>query len=307
MSKIIIGVDETERSADAIAFGSRMAKASGADVVVANAYPYSNTPSRASNAAYRNALREDALITVRNLRSKLEGIPEERATVQIAPDTSPARALHRIAHAEGAALLVIGSTHTGRAGRVLPGSTGERLLHGSPCSVAVVPKADREHAGEALLRIGVAYNESEEAKAAVAAAASLARALGAELELIGVVSTEYFATPALMDAEGMSVMRHESERHVQESMDGAIASLPEGVTAHAQRFTGDPVELITARSADLDVLVIGSRGYGPAHSVLVGGVSGRVMRSAQCPVIVVPRGIEASLENLFGGSAAAVA
>ena len=65
---------------------------------------------------------------------------------RIAADTSPANALHRIAHAEHAALVIVGSTHTGRAGRVLPGSTGERLLHGSPCSVAVVPKDYREHA-----------------------------------------------------------------------------------------------------------------------------------------------------------------
>jgi hypothetical protein len=32
--------------------------------------------------------------------------------------------------------------------------------------------------------------------------------------------------------------------------------------------------------------------------VLVGGVSGRVMRSAACPVIVAPRGVEAPLGAL---------
>jgi nucleotide-binding universal stress UspA family protein len=308
VSTIIIGVDESERSADAIAFGSRLANASGAVVVVvANAYPYSDTPSRASNAAYRDALREDALITVRNMRSKLEGLPEERSLIRITPDTSPAKALHHLAHAERAALAIVGSTHTGRAGRVVPGSTGERLLHGSPCSVAVVPKGYREHAREPMLRVGVAYNESDEAKAALASAASLALALGAELELIAVVSTEYFTTPALMDAEGSEAMRKKVEHHVQEHLDAALSSLPEGVTAHARRATGEPVELLAARSAELDVLVVGSRGYGPLHSVLTGGVSGRLVRSAQCPVILVPRGIEAPLESLFGGSAATVA
>ena len=39
----------------------------------------------------------------------------------------------------------------------------------------------------------------------------------------------------------------------------------------------------------LDVLVMGSRGYGPLHAVLVGGVAGRVVRDAACPVIVLPR------------------
>ena len=55
MSTILIGVDASERSEDAIAFGRRLADVAGAHVVVANAYPYSAVPSRASNAAFREA------------------------------------------------------------------------------------------------------------------------------------------------------------------------------------------------------------------------------------------------------------
>jgi len=62
---------------------------------------------------------------------------------------------------------------------------------------------------------------------------------------------------------------------------------------------GDPAERLIERSASLDILVVGSRGYGPLHAVLVGGVSGRVVRAAQCPVIVTPRGVEARLHGLF--------
>ena len=50
---------------------------------------------------------------------------------------------------------------------------------------------------------------------------------------------------------------------------------------------------------DADLLVLGSRGYGPRRAVLLGGVSGRVVRRAACPVIVVPRAIEKPLEELF--------
>jgi hypothetical protein len=38
------------------------------------------------------------------------------------------------------------------------------------------------------------------------------------------------------------------------------------------------------------MLLVGSRGYGPLHSVIVGGVAGRVVREAACPVIIFPRG-----------------
>jgi hypothetical protein len=55
----------------------------------------------------------------------------------------------------------------------------------------------------------------------------------------------------------------------------------------------------------LDVMVVGSRGYGPLKAVLLGGVSGQVIRSAACPVIVVPRGAHSTVGSLFGPSAVA--
>jgi hypothetical protein len=39
--------------------------------------------------------------------------------------------------------------------------------------------------------------------------------------------------------------------------------------------------------------------------VLAGGVSGRLLRAAHCPVIIVPRGVERPLAELFGGATAA--
>ena len=45
-------------------------------------------------------------------------------------------------------------------------------------------------------------------------------------------------------------------------------------------------------------MVVGSRGYGPHTAVLLGSVSGHVVRDAACPVIVVPRGIKSPLEEL---------
>ena len=54
-------------------------------------------------------------------------------------------------------------------------------------------------------------------------------------------------------------------------------------------------------SENLDLLVCGSRGYGPVRAVLLGGVSRRLTAEAQCPVIVVPRGWTASLDGAHGG------
>jgi nucleotide-binding universal stress UspA family protein len=302
VSTILIGVDASERSEDAIAFGRRLADVADAHVVVTNAYPYSDIPSRASNAGYREALRDEALEIVGRMRDQLDRVSEDDTLVRVIADLSPAKALHHVAHAEQAALVVVGSSHTGRVGRVLPGSTAERLLHGAPCSVAVVPKDYRAHADDPIRRIGVAYTDTPEAKAAVTAATSLARALGAELVVVGIVSTENIATPSYMGAPGTASLRSDIERHVQEQVDKAVAGVPDDVASCSVSATGDTAELLVAQSKELDVLVMGSRGYGPLHAVLAGGVS-----DAYCPVIVVPRGIEAPLGTLFGDTTAAAA
>ena len=69
---------------------------------------------------------------------------------------------------------MVGSSHRGKLGRVLPGSVGESLLRGAPCAVAVAPRgyAGAEHPAIGL--IGVAYDGSEEAKLALGEAERLA-------------------------------------------------------------------------------------------------------------------------------------
>ena len=197
----------------------------------------------------------------------------------------------------GAALVVVGSTHTGHAGRVLPGSTGERLIHGAPCSVAVVPKDYRTARRPSRSAASASPTTApRRPTAAVHAAAEVARAFGAELEVIGVISTRVVRNAG---ADGRPERGHAAQGHrAHASRRASTRSWPASRSTSRSasvRLTGDPAELLADHSAKLDLLVTGSRGYGPLRAVLVGGVSGRLIRTAQCPVIVVPRGIEAPL------------
>ena len=129
MSKIIVGVDESHGSSDAIALASSLARITGSTLMLVNVFP-SPPPCRAVERCAATALLE-------RLRSSLG---DETVEVRAIARASPARGLRELARDEDAGLIVVGSTHVGRAGRVLPGSTAERLLHGSPCPVAVAPK-----------------------------------------------------------------------------------------------------------------------------------------------------------------------
>jgi nucleotide-binding universal stress UspA family protein len=304
MSTILIGVDASARSEDAIAFAHQLAGVSSAHLVVANAFPYNDAIRQGSNPEYRKTLGNQAEHTARDMRDRLEDVDPDRLIVRITANTSPAHALHDVAAAEHAELIVVGSSHTGRIGRVAPGSTGERLLHGAPCAVALVPHGYRTRAEQSIERIGVAYDGSDEASAALAAAVDLARAFSAELEVIGVVAPEIYASSGMMGAPAYPSQQEAIERAVQEGLDAAVAELPEGIKAHSVRLLGDPAEQLGERSSTLDLMIAGSRGYGPIRSVIVGGVSGRLMRTVHCPVIVIPRGVETHFGTLFDAATA---
>ena len=60
MTTILIGVDSSARSEDAVAFARRLGGATTGRIVVACAFPYSDVPSRAANLTDRDALKTDA-------------------------------------------------------------------------------------------------------------------------------------------------------------------------------------------------------------------------------------------------------
>ena len=298
MTKILIGVDDTARSEDAIALARTIARGTSAqlDVVTVLDRP----------AAAGSPVREQARETVRRMSGLLAGVPPERVHTGVIESRSPAQGLHELADKEDVALLIVGSTHTGHLGRVRPGSTAERLLAGAPCAVAVAPYGYRsqEHA---LERVGVAYDGSADAKIALDAAVRVTRALGATLELITVIPADVYGAPALMTGAGYVAARMDIEADIRRDLDTALAELPGDIAAEGTVLEGRPWKMLAERSADLDLLLVGSRGYGPLQSVILGGTSGPLMREAHCPVIALPRGARDGLRSLYLPAVAAEA
>ena len=182
---------------------------------------------------------------------------------------------------------MVGSSHRGKLGRILPGSVGESLLRGAPCAVAVAPRgfARREHAGFGL--IGIAYDGSEEADLALEQAERLSGSLNAELRVITVV-------PTLMTLQMQASLAGELLEDLREEFRGVLESglstLGEKTEAEAVLREGDPAKVLAEQGIELDLLVMGSRGYGPVRSALLGAISSAVMRTAPCPVLITPRG-----------------
>ena len=61
-------------------------------------------------------------------------------------------------------------------------------------------------------------------------------------------------------------------------------------TVEGRKLDGPPAAtLARACEGGVDLLVAGSRGYGPLMRVLLGSVSTQLVAEAPCPVLVVPR------------------
>lgn len=305
MTSIVVGVEGSVRSQDAVAFARRISEASGARIKLAHAYPYDTHPSRASNAAFMDALRDDAEATLERMKEALVGV-ENVETVAIA-DVSPARALQELAERDGAALVVLGSTHHSKLGRVLAGTTAERLLHGSPCPVAVVPHGFCEHAAAPIETVAVGHDGSKEAEAGLSAAVAASRSLGAALRVVRVFSATEYGMPALVSSPGFATSPDDLRQFAHDALDKLVTVLKQqGVDAEPVFISGDPVSDLVDESRRADLMFLGSRAYGPLRAVLLGEVSGRVVLEAECPVIVVPRGVEAPLAPLFAAASASL-
>ncbi|MET0419884.1 MAG: universal stress protein, partial [Actinoplanes sp.] len=199
---------------------------------------------------------------------------------------SAAHGLHDLAEQTGASAIVVGSEKDAPKSRLLAGSTAQRLLHGSPCPVAVAPAELPDQPGT-IGRLGVAYVDTPDGRAALAEAGEFARRTGSSLRIYTVVAEADGTLPFLLGEDAERAFLDTARESYEEALSRAAATVPD-VETDWRIATGDVVTTL-ADLDEVDVLFCGSRGYGPARRVLLGGVSAKLVRRARRPVVVVPR------------------
>lgn len=285
--KIVVGFDAQEASLDALRLGAELAAATGASLHVAVVLPRGNNPFERAIAGGRISDELDETL-FKSAALQLGGASFTRASLEGGlSGRSAARALHEYAGAENADLIVVGSSHRGGLGRVLPGSVAESLLRGAPCAVAVAPRGYAERDRSPLGLVGVAFDGSEEARLALVAAQRLAAALGARLRVITAVPELTGFDFAASQMDRLLELQRSEYRQV---LDEAVSAVGDETEVESVLEEGDPAVQLAVQGAELDLLLIGSRGYGPVRGALLGAISTAVLRSSPCPVLVTPRG-----------------
>jgi len=283
---VIVGVDGGPSAEDALLFGRWAAMTLDAPLVVAVVHPAPSAIGSGRVDAEWVADRHRAAEAVLDqARAVLAGNGAD-VTYRVVASTSAAHGLHDLAEETAAEAIVVGSGRSGPKHRLFAGSTAERLLAGSVCPVAVAPAAMETPPGT-LGRIGVAYVDTPDGRAALAMAARLAARTGSPLRLYTVVAEADASLPFLVGPDAEHAFQDTARETFELSLSRAVESVG-AVAADWEVRTGDVVESL-ADLDDVDVLFCGSRGYGPARRVLLGGVSARLVRRARRPVVVVPR------------------
>jgi nucleotide-binding universal stress UspA family protein len=286
IARIAVGVSARPEGRDAAVLGAALARVTSADLllVAVIADPIVLPPVGVS---WREVGKQ-AQSGLSDLRDAV--MPSARLAVRT--DLSVPRALRRVVAREHRDLLVVGSSHKADEGSVRIGKRVRQLIGYASCALAIAPRGLHHKAKVPLERIGVGFDGRAESESALRTAASISVAAGAELRVCGVVddrakSAQWSrgrAAPTVTELDDL--VRGELDS-LRDRATAAARSLDPGTQVEIRR--GRPANALLDLCADVDLLVIGSRRWGPVARLLLGSTGESLAYHATCPILITPR------------------
>jgi nucleotide-binding universal stress UspA family protein len=271
--KILLATDGLVSTATAARAAVDLAKKGKAELHVVHIWH--TVPSPHFDRLIRSELE---VVGQRRLEQQVQWIEEAGGTVAGAYLRKGRTVEGIVAQAEeiGAGLVIVGSRGTGRLGRLVMGSISTGIAHRSPCPVLIVPEAEEAWPPERVL---VGYGSFEDTERAGFLGASLARSLGAEVELVGVAGEGEDAEEKLRDLK----------RALESRVDGIEEAV--GLRPRVRPFVGDVPQTILGLHAEEEkpvLLSFGSKVLGRARRVMVGEILDQVLSESRGPILIIP-------------------
>ncbi len=277
--RLLIGYDGSDGAKDAIALAKILCRGTHAEALLVNVLPYPG----ALPVAYRLLGYDEAPAWKTFFREAEETLAGMRCHHRTYVGGSPAMVLNDIAEAEDIDLVLIGSPHRGAIGRTFLGSVAEGLLHGASVAVVAAPRGYRDSVHDGFARIVVGYDGSAEADAALRRGAAIAAREDCALHVIS-VTTPPTAAPGPFAGPIPSTLPNAREVVVR-----GVKTVSDNIDVRGKALKGAAAPELAAYCEPDDLLMVGSRGYGPVGRTLLGSVSSALIHTALCPVLVVPR------------------
>ena len=282
--RVVIGYVRESGGADVLRLGAELAGLLGAQPIVVTAVPSAPGLVRPERL---DAERVDRLR--KDLAAARETLADLDPSTSLHEAPTAAEALQDFAAETDARMIVLGSCGRGGAGRTLPANVATSLFNGAPCAVAIAPYGYAS-GPRAPTRIAVGFSGTPESWAALETGAALANKAQGELTILSVA--DY---PAAGDTrewpegtiESVRAADRTDRQYLLEIATSRVASV---VPVRDELLEGDAGELLSKASSRFDLLVAGSRSWGPLGRTVLGSATRTVVASSSCPVLIHPRG-----------------
>jgi nucleotide-binding universal stress UspA family protein len=291
LMKVLVAYDFSDASLEALEQGRVEARAIGGTLAFCHVMPvmYDAEP-------FLSQFRQDATLDLSATEAKVRRAIEDKAhsvlgsqAAEVFVDTGiPYAEIVRRAEAWGADLVVVGSHGRSGIARVLLGSVAERVVRHAQTSVLVARPVKK--AGVVL----AATDLSEASLPVIGAAARAAERRNGRLVVVTAVDWAFAAWGSLAGAPfGATtvVPPIEVQEEVRSAMRATIEKEIERVGAKGEALVidGTPVSAIADKAEELsaELVVVGTHGRTGLSRLTLGSVAERVVRAAECSVLVV--------------------
>jgi nucleotide-binding universal stress UspA family protein len=119
-------------------------------------------------------------------------------------------------------------------------------------------------------------------------AGQIARGSETKLRLVTVLDRPFTAGPMYAGGLGYATVRDAAREAATDTLERAAQAAGDDIETERHVHEGAVVDELARRSADSDLLVIGSRRFGPLRRIVLGSVTGGILHAATCPVLVIP-------------------
>jgi nucleotide-binding universal stress UspA family protein len=272
---VIVGVDGRPNGRDAIALATKLLAEDG-QLTLAHVHGGASRSPQPQDPTAATSAEQDSLALLERERRETDVQAELAAFAA----SSPGHGLHVLAEQREADLIVVGSCSRTGVGRAMLGDDTRASLNGAPCAVAVAVRGYFDHPIP-LATIGVGYDGSPESERALVAARDIAahnRSLIRALHVVMLPSYAFAGIGPPAAGESVDAMLDEAREQVE--------SLPD---VQGRAVYGLPGEELASFGEEVDLLVVGSRNYGPVKRLMLGSTSNHLQRHARCSLLVLPR------------------
>lgn len=278
--KIMVGVDGTAASRQALRWALGMAGLAGAEVEAARSWTYPSSPQKLEPAEAMDQHCQAELAAVVDEARRAADFPRE---VKLVVLRGPANvSLPGWVDKRPPSLLVVGRRGDERSVPRVLGSVSRRLVDSAAVPLVVVSdETPRPAPGTGgPMRFLVGYDGSPDSRRALQWASELARATGAEILLAQVVSVVGMAEAGVAVTEGdEAVLRGAADELVADDVPCSTVSV-----------VGDPRRAIEdlADRHGADLIVVGPRGAGGLAKLVLGTTAAYLAEHADAPVAIIP-------------------